>query len=281
MNSVKAVIGGICISFPTMTFAQDCQSYIGQSVSLTSPQAIASALKNTNFDKGEFETTEAFEARMDDARKSLNSTNFVPIKLIDDYLVYDADTQTFRVGSWAFPSGLGMFSTVKNWDDKRGVNLGILDRVAVLVWEAEKTMGQYAASNAFGVSATVKEIEHRYIAIFERPSSLYDDEDLFGTEPRNARYILPDDVLTNGKGGRLVMSFQMDVEKAPATKLGLRGAVMIALKEPYYLHGTNRISPTIQGKRDILEDVDLIIADFKCAFVIDESATVLAATSTN
>ena len=186
--------------------AEQCNSYIAQKLTLNDPVSLVDKLKNASFEKGEFETTAQYDARIEKAKAEITGDKIIPIDINNKYVVYNADDQQFAVGAWAFPGEITLFRSM-SWEDRKGINFGILDRVAVRVSTNEKIMDSYEASNAFGVTATVQKIRTDIISVFERASSYIKDEDLFGVDNRDIKNVLPDDTLQNGVGGRPVMHF--------------------------------------------------------------------------
>ena len=191
-------------------------------------------------------------------------------------MIYDADSAQFLFGEWAFskPDTLG-----KNWERRYGIDIGHLNEIAVRISEKEIVKGSYIGSNAFGVSAKVQEIEKHEIGIFERSGSFSDDEDLFGYG-NGQKNILPDDVLSKGKGGRPVIRISAPIEAAKLMKGTLAAAVLVKPKEPYYVRGTQHISPTLEGKRDITLVSEILVADIKCVFIYDKQQTVIESAAT-
>ena len=239
-----------------------CQGLVGETVAFDSPERVVGFLDEADFEKGEFETSEQFEIRLAPIREMLDGPMTLPVDLSRDYVVYDADAQEFNVRSWAFPEPQ---FTLTRWHDRKGINLGVLDRVAVTLRERSKTLGSYTATNAFGVAAVVAEVDKTVISAFERASSSTLEEDLFGV----------------GRGGRRVMGFASPIGEARTVKESLVGGVIFHPKPPFLIKGEYHHDATIHNKRQLSEYDSVLIGDFECAFVANADGAVLAATQTN
>src|SRR5688572_16644839 len=89
--------------FVTSARAQDhCSHYLGQSVAPRTIDAVIANFSEVPV-KGEFETTEAFQARLASA-VGLGSSNIIISRTVDnhDAFAYDADSQKLRIKSGAF-----------------------------------------------------------------------------------------------------------------------------------------------------------------------------------
>ena len=158
-----------------------CRAHVGQTIAPQTFEAVQSLLRQIPNEKGEFETTAAFEQRVSKARGALPKSIFVSAPLDTKHVVYNADKARFDVASYAIQNLNSDYSSVFGYGAKLAGKVPFNpanENVAVTLSSAEVMRGSYAATNAFGVRATVVKIDRNEDAIFDRSGSLSDK--LFG-----------------------------------------------------------------------------------------------------
>lgn len=253
---------------PGAAFAQDCQSYIGTSPSLT-PIQDAIAQFDGITPKDEFETTDEYEARIAAASSGAQSL-VIPKTLDPASLDYDADRQVFKVGRYLFDNANmpvgdlwsygGPFYDAGNYDS-RSYNIDIV------VDQDDEVTGAYTGTNAYGASTEVAEIDRIYWGVYERPVSIRDG---FSASS-----------LIEGEGD-YIGEIPMVSAEARQFKDGARTAFVVVPNAPWQVRYREEFGSdaTIQNPAEIKNVMNVLFADIQCALVIDRIGTAVAAFET-
>lgn len=224
----------------------------------------ASALKGVSADKGEYETTAAYEARMSAARSALPSTIIISSRLDPEYLKYNADAGSLEVTSYALRNINTDYSSVFGYGtpyyDK--IKYSSYDNIDWVVSQTESKTGSYIASNAFGAHVRVDKI-------FRMDEAIFEGEADFGTD-----FWLPAD--KDAKLGSIPMS----VDEAKQFKATGKAAVVVEPKWPFYAEGIKHWEPNFESRIDVTNPVRVIVADIQCGLLLSAANKVVGAYST-
>ena len=253
--------------------AQMCDALINQSITVSTFEEIAAQLPKVA-KKGEFETTEQFEARR------LAASNNVPTKPFFvgiskgeglGQLKYDADAGAFGVTAYVFNAtyfssklsdayGSPFRGQKSTWNRMVGVGLK----------SDSKDIGSYEATNGFGAKTLVKKQIVSEYELFEgfRKGS-YEDSNFWPSE-------------RGSSGQSIVGQIEMSAADAQNAKPHLRTAVKFVSKAPFYVEAVSSgESPTRDMPYDIIYNTVALIGDMQCAVVYDDrTKTVLWAKET-
>ena len=251
--------------------AQTCESYAGQIIAPVNIEAVIAATSKLPSQKDEFETTEQFNARLVSALGTVNGNYVVATKFDPKYAVYDADTQRFKIESYA------MDNINASWDGVFGYGTphygkvehsSVTGSIDIVVSNSEATIGTYRGTNAFGASTTITKVRRVVKAIFDRQAQY--GETLFAPAPKRGE-----------KTSTTIAELEADATTARTLKSAFKAAVVIVPKSPWYGAGKKDWGePTLDAPRDIDETVIGVIADIQCALITDGSNKVLAAMPT-
>lgn len=258
--------------------AQDCQSYVGQSVTPQSIDAVMAHFSQIE-PKGEFESTAEYQARL--MRGIGNVGPLLISKIPDgrnlydrngrgDYFQYDADRQVMRVISYAFDNQNFDHNDIWGYGGplyRSGDYTGRFYNVDVVVSETRRPAGSYQGSNAFGVSRQVRRIASTMNVIYERPLDI---------NRRGGGSLFPAEFGTDRPLGEIPM--------APSEAMRLKNTMGIAFvvvpQAPYYVQRTGYPSrATIDVPQEVTRTTRVLFADIQCALLLDGSR-VLAAFAT-
>jgi hypothetical protein len=218
---------------------------------------VIAKLSKLPHNKDEFESTQAYTARLRAAQASLAKTYIISVPFDPAYAVYNADAQKFEVQSFALRNVNTDYSLLFG---HRSVNLDLV------VSRKEVPTGKYIGSNSYGARATIVKVKKVTKAIFEREQESWELE-----QNQALFFLLP-------KPGSIIIEISADPARARVLKASMRGAVIITPKPPFFLSGSvPHPEPTINDPRDISETLQVVIADFKCGLVMDGYNIVLGA----
>jgi hypothetical protein len=252
----------------TPAFAQEqCQSYVGQTVTLNTFSAVAAILKKLPTAKDEYETTADFEARVATARGSMPETVILPGTFNSKYLNYDADAGVLKVQAYALRNINTDYSRVfgygtSYYDKVKYSTIGNRDAV---LFEVQRTTGSYFATNAFGAKVTVRKIARLTHAIFEGEQGSY-DEDLFLNQTPGVDAVIG--------------TVRMTIPEAQSLKASGKVAFVVKPKWPYYAEGVHHWEPKIDAPTDVDNLVQVIVGDIQCGLLLTSIDKVVAALPT-
>jgi hypothetical protein len=251
----------------SVSWAQACDTYVGQSVTPSSFDSVAQVLRTIPSRKDEFETTAQFETRVASARSSIPDTVIIPGIFSPEYVTYDADTASLRVQPFALRNLNTDYARVFGFGTPLdgAVEYGVYDNRDVVVFQQETSTGTYRGTNAYGASVTVTEITRLQQAIFEGKG-----EGPLETLFANLR-IGPDPVIG---------TIPMGIPEARAIKESGRVAFVVSPKWPYYAEGTRYWEPNITNRIDVTNPIEVIIGDIRCGLLMTASNYVVAAFET-
>lgn len=260
-SKIVAII--LASSYVSGAAAEECQSYVGQTVIPKTFDAVALTLKAVPSSKGEYETTAAFEQRL--AAHGIDPhPTIISTKLDPQFLTYDADRGELVVKSYALRNinteYRGLFGYGKPLYEKFSLSTGNIDWV---VSSTDTVQGGYRASNAFGATVSVQKKIRIDRSVFQEP------DPSFGT-----------DLWTDADKDAVLGRIPMTVSDAKNLKALGRGAIVFVPKSPYFAEGVSHSTPTIENRTDLTQIIKVIFADIQCGLILDGSNKVLGAYKT-
>lgn len=244
--------------------ADQCNAFVGQKPDILSFDAIAKSLPKDLGPKGEYETTDQYEARLSatsaKAADTLVMDRPVNRQTFPDPLRYDADGGVLLIRSSAFDWGTTNWSIRLILAGHRHLS-ATLDswNVATVISRPDRVTGSYEASNAFGMSKTVHKVTRSNDSIFIRA----------GTRDDHAMFSAGEDLVLG--------SVPMTPEVAKVAKSRIRFALVVKPKWPFLISGSDQLgAPTLSDPRKVTENYRIMFADVSCGLVLD-GGEVLAA----
>lgn len=225
--------------------------------------------------KDEFETAAQFTERQAAARAKCKERYLIAAPVDPEHVRYDADKQVLIVETYALTNTLAT-------SDELGAVFGYGSELSKakaevkyttlssgnVMWifpRERKDVGTYDGANAFGVKATITKQEGVSRGVFERQGAYEESVWVNGRQP----YV---------KGSPPVaFEIKADLEKAKALKQsGLRAAILVVPKAPFYATGVDHFTPTIQAPYDRTTSVRYLVGDIQCAAIYDSEGKLLA-----
>ena len=181
LNAATAALVVGCSAWAVGVNAAECTSYSGQSVTPITLDELMSVVSKLPNVKDEFETTQAFEARVASATAGMDRPHIVWIPLDPKYINYDADARTLSVKIYALSNEMtdyyGVFGYGTPYHGKiKTSTLG--SHINVVVRRPEERDGSFTAQNSFGAVANVTRVIRRTQALFEREGGSWRGFDL-------------------------------------------------------------------------------------------------------
>lgn len=256
----------ILLGLPAAAQAQ-CQSYLGQTVTLNPFSTVAATLGTLPATKGEYETSAAFEARVAAARGSMPETVIIPGMLSAKYLTYDADAGALKVQAYALRNANTSYDYVFGYGRPyyEKVKYSTIGNRDVVVFEKETATGSYLASNAFGARVRVTRITRLHQAIFEGPEGSYNERLFVDQQPGVDAWL---------------GSIAMTIPEAQALKASGKVAFVVKPKWPYYAEGKRSWEPTIDSPTDVTNPIQVIVGDIQCGLLLTAANRVVGAYAT-
>ena len=244
---------------------------------VTFDQVFAEILEIPRF-KDEFETTSQFEERQASALAKCAPRYLIAVPVDCEYVSYDADRQVLVVATYALTNTRvssdelsAMFGYGSDLSEAgEEIEYSLSRNVAWSFPREGSDVGTYEGSNAFGAKVKITKQQRVARGIFERPSkNLQEDVWVEAQEP-HVKGVDP-------------VAFEIEADPSAARSLkesGLRAAVLVAPRAPFYAVGLDHFSPTIRAPIDRTTDVRYLIADIQCAAIYASTGELLASRPT-
>ena len=246
----------------------DCEPYVGQTLTLDTFAAVAAKLKSIPTEKAEYETTPAFDERVAAARAKIPQKFVIRGMLDSQYLKYDADVHSLKVGEYALNNYLASYSGIFGYGQPL---YGKVEYSAaggnrdVVVYDHEVAAGSYVGGNALGARARVVRSIRITQALFESKSSIY-DERLFVSQSKGS--------------GSEIGNINMTINEAKSLKASGKVAFVAEPKWPYFAQGMHYTNPKFDNPIDIENPTQVIVADIQCGLILTAANRVVAAFAT-
>lgn len=245
-----------------------CEPYIGTVVSTTDiDDAMAPFRKIAP--KGEFETTDQFNARQKAAIDKFASVMiFRKVPENRQSLVYNADTQILSISKDAIENKYINISHIL-FPIKENIIEEINARrynLETVVEEDDVLVGSYQASNAFGAKTEIWKILRKTRILYEYNSTKVSDKSIFPKSENDLSFI---------------SSIPMTPNEAMRLKPLIKFGFVAIPKPPYFMSATGyQTAPTFSNRKEVINEVSAIVADIKCVLVLDQVNKVLDAIET-
>jgi len=256
----------------TTNAAGSCEEMADSQLTTRSIESLLADVKKLPLTKDEFETTEAHSNRLQEAIAPLTTAIWIQSPVDEEFAPYNADTARFEIFEYAINNRRVDYSYVfgRGEGAKLGVSYSSPDHnLDVVVNRADTPVGTYAGRNAFGAEFVVTEVQRQTSVIFERKGEKFNESLFFA--PRSASDFSP----------RPPIAY---IESAPDDARRLRGAMkaalLISLKAPYYAMGSKTWPAKIDDPREVVETIEVLIADIRCVAITDAEGRVFATRST-
>lgn len=247
----------------TLNSPESCKSYLGTTVAaMTFEQAVASLKRITP--KGEFETNSAYSERLIASGNSKKIIISAPIN--KQYLKYNADKAIFEINRNTFEFSFGI-DFARFFEKNHGYLYGDkLFNDAVYISSSEKTTGHYYGLNAFGVKSKITNITRTSKAIFQNKIDV--------SPQRGFERLFYFD---SGYYGKSVF-INVPVEFASNFKNKSTAAFVVVPKAPFLEVGSyQEDQPTLEYPYNVKVNGTVLIADIRCALIMDPDNKVVAA----
>jgi hypothetical protein len=229
--------------------------------------------------RGEFETSAQFEERRAAALAKCQQRYLIEAPVDPEYVRYDADKQVLIVAIYALTNTSASsdeLSSVFGYGSelsKAGTEIkyDILGSGNV-IWplpREQRDVGTYDGSNAFGATVPVTKQEQIARGVFDRQ----------GKHRESVWTETPEPYVKDSPP--VAFEIKADPQGAKALKQGgLRAAILVAPKAPFYATGVDHFAPTIRAPYDRTTEVRYLIADIECAALYDTGGELLATRAT-
>jgi len=256
-------------------FAQ-CPVSDGEVVQMLSGSEAFERLSATALTKGEFETTEQFEARKAQAGGTTNEPLLIETIFDNENVKYDADNGRFIVVTYAWDNVGYDWRTALAGGKEHGIETGYRGQHGIVVEQDTQIGKTYTASNSYGASTEVTEVIETTYAIYDRDSKEFSSTD-WNSEFEHEHSVTPGSSVTIGAPA---VSVFVPIERAKEIKGKLNAGVYVLPKGPRVIKGQGSFSATMRNPYDKDLQYRTIVADMLCAVITDGSGTVLKTVST-
>lgn len=230
-------------------------------------------------EKGEFETTEEFEARVSAASFKLDLGILIVETNYDrSEVMYDADNSRFEITKYAWGNTAANFSEIFRRGNRFGLPpVSITDELDGLVHgeglsATFNNIRTYPASNAMGAVIQVTEREVFHYSIYDRRSPIREETWDFDFSETGSY------IDGNHRAEGVFLSIPRD--RAKDLKSALRFGIVFSPKAPYLVVETSHEQATFQTRTESHEYFNVIIGDMKCLVITDVSGDVLRTVDT-
>jgi hypothetical protein len=236
-----------------------CSTFVGHPVQARPFEDIAAGLPKVA-DRGPYESTAEYRQRLAGAASAPQQAMIVRISSREgEGLSYDPDRQILTVYPSAFGVGEVNFSDVValRSDDTRSDNFS--GAIGFLVSATETGRETYQATNAFGARLTVTRVKRRVSAIWKGPGKM-----------GQSQFV--------GVGAfKPVAQLRIGPDAARQIVEGGGGAILFTAKPPFHSSGTSTLEASFSRPEERVDAINVIVADVRCAFLLERNGTVVHA----
>ena len=265
------------LSFPALTLANSCPIEAGQAIPADSARTVFNRLAQKNMTKGEFETTAQYEARISTMERQSSGPIFVHMPYDPNDTEYDADREILRLWVYAFdnegpswqnalrPKGTLSMPTYSRRFQRPGRSSMI--EFGVGLGTEDTLTGQYDASNAYGASVTVSEIDRQVYSVYQGEISHSDKWRLDGRGIfQSSLGPLPDTGY---------IELPVSIAQAREIKDNLQIVLAFTPISPFTATGSKRWDPKINQPQEIHATYNVILGQSHCLRVLDRNGKAL------
>lgn len=259
------------LALPQLAMASECPIEIGQPITSQSPADVFSSLSKTYMQKGEFETTEAFNRRVGITVTDIAGPMTVQSKFDPDAAQYDADRNVLRLFSYSWDNAATgwdeVFTRSNTPDSVQYSSYGRGEYLGIGLGQTEDVIDAYEASNSYGASTTVSQVTRNVYSVFSNKVDGETEWQIDGT----ADYVRPEFTLKN-KG---YVDIPMSIDQARNEKDRLQVVVSFSPKVPFVAEGSRNWSPTIRRPRDVTANYKVTIGTIHCVGILNSEGQAL------
>jgi hypothetical protein len=267
MKKIAPLLVAAAIGCGHQAWAAECLEQVGAVVAPMSFDDVRQALLKLPAEKGEYETTVAYQDRLALAKQSVPDVFTVAVPLDPKYLKYDADQQKLEVVSYAIRNVNTIYDGVFGYGSKLygKVPYGSYN-IDLVIPTPEKVTGTYTAQTPMGVKMEVAKVSRFAQSIFSRTA--VNGETLF----------FPPSSVSSSKSQVIASFANVSPDMAKKFKEESKAAVMIKPKAPYLVTGKVPWGPpSLQNPREIDETLQIVVGSFQCALILNADNKVFAA----
>jgi hypothetical protein len=268
----RAISIAVCLlsALSSQAKAAECAGYLNQKIAPVSVDVVINDVSQTPATRDEFETSDQYNQRVAAAKNKIAESYIVGTVFDPKYAVYDADNQVFVIESYAIKNLNASWEAIFGYGTPLYNKVEFsrsYDNIDIVPSSVETVTGSYKGTNAYGTTIDVIKVKRVVKGIFERAAVAGSGETLFFA-PRKWE---------SGQS-KVVARISVDPATARTLKGAMKAAVVISPLSPYYGVGKKSWgSPTINNPREIDETVVGVIADIKCALILDGESKVISA----
>lgn len=273
-KTAKAILSMLGIILVPAAAGAECSYAGGDRVQFSAPEDVAGILRAAAPQKDEFETSAEFELRQTAASAGLaNETVLVRTKYDPKYVRYDADRERFLVSEYAWGNVIGSFDKVFGYGNtysfpqvsisSNNLGQGLMVR--------ERIIGRYEASNAFGKTLTILEIDRIRYGVIDTvlDTFLPDSADAWRLDyPSSGNYLA-------GNAIHAGVYLPVPISRARELKPMLQFGIEFSPREPFIAYGTDYWAPRADRPTEIHEQIVTFIGDIRCVVIADGEGAVL------
>lgn len=264
-----ASFGALALAQSAM--ASECPIEIGQQTPSQSPADAFSDLSKLDMQKGEFETTDAFNRRGEDAVTNMTTPLTVQSKFDPNAAQFDADRNMLRLFLYGWDNaatGWDEVFTRSNTPDNVQYSIyGSDSYLGVGLGQTEEVTDAYEATNSYGASTTVSRVTRNVYSVFSKKIDGENEWQFDGT----ADYVGARFTLENTG----YVDIPMSINQARNDKDRLQVVVSYSPKLPFVAEGSRNWSPTIRRPQNVTAHYNVTIGTIHCVGILDPEGTAL------
>lgn len=232
-----------------------CAGYVDKVVPITAFGTLAKRLP-AQIEKGEFETTEQFNARREAAsRRSPTSLSILALPINLDHVRYNADLKAMSIEASAFTTGFYSAETAA----ELGAGFSTREMTGGTPMphsQTEKVLETYVARNRLGAAFEVSDVERQTNALHVTVAKLFPFAK-YKTSP--------------------IAIFDVPLAAAPRVKQSIRAALVVQPQSPFVLNNLFNGPAATSSEPTHFEDRStILVAAAKCGLILDSQSKVLA-----
>lgn len=242
---VKVLLVMSVFVFSIVSYADECSVWEGRVIKPVSPAAVALDVTKVPVNKGEYETTAAYNSRQDNAVRKLKKQYIAEVVPDMDSVFYDADSKVMTVLGYVLKRTVN-FSRFHNGS----FDLSYREPFYIKGVSISKKTGSYIGVNGFGVKRKIEKYESMGVVFVE---------DFVES------YSMPIDsfVIKN-----------LSPAAAKILKKDFHVSVLLTPKKPYFDFMSQFYEATIDDPVELSSDYTVVFADMKCALFHDNKGKV-------
>lgn len=270
MQYFRAAIGILAIGLfgnPALAQGEACEHSFDPTL-LAEPETLWTELAAIPNERGQYETTEAFQARQTAALPGAwpggEVVRFVRMSPLRNWLQYEPDQQTLYIPGRAIGEWLSVSQADLNIAFGQDSEFYNEPSTLTLITSTTSEDGHYIAQNAYGAQREVRRRLRREFVLLERPARF--GETLYERRP--------------GRGGPNRFAISIPPSEAEAIVEGLTVAVLFAPRAPYWGERNDVTEPTYRRPIETKTETKIMVGDIRCVFILNAEDEPIASRAT-